>query len=208
MGTSLYELIRSDIIAGVYRPGEPLGETALATKYGKSRTPIREALQRLQDERLIERTTRGVQVRVSTPEEILDIYEVRITLEGAAARSAATRHTDLDLVTLRRAHEAMTAYTGTSGSERAELNRVFHEAIWTASHSPTLLDLLIRLNTHLIRYPTSTLTHGERWERVLVEHLELMDAIENRDSETARRLAEAHMSGARDVRLQMYGATP
>ncbi|MFC7404662.1 GntR family transcriptional regulator [Georgenia alba] len=203
MATGVYEHIREAIVRGELAPGEALGEVALARRFGTSRTPVREALHRLEIEAIVERTSRGVRVRVSSPEEILDIYEVRITLESSAAKLAATRATDLDRVRLRAAQESMAA-VGDSPVERADTNRVFHEAIWQASHSPTLVDLLHRLNVHLIRYPSTTLAHGDRWAEVLREHEELLAAIDARDADLAHRIAEAHMTGARDVRLRMY----
>lgn len=203
MATGVYERIREAIVRGEFAPGEPLGEVALARRYGTSRTPVREALHRLEIEAIVEPTSRGVRVRPSSPEEILDIYEVRITLESAAAKTAASRATELDRARLRTAQKAMVAI-GDSPVERAHANRVFHEAIWQASHSPTLVDLLHRLNVHLIRYPSTTLAHGDRWEVVLREHEELLAAIERCDSEAAHRIAEQHMTGAREVRLRMY----
>lgn len=109
----------------------------LAAEFGKSRTPVREALHRLEIENLVERVPRGMRVRTSSPEEILDIYEVRIMLEGAAAKAAAERATEFDRTQLRSAQRAM-------------------------------------------------------------------GAIEARDGEAARRIAEHHMFGPREVRLQMY----
>lgn len=207
MATSVYEGIRADILSGHFQPGAALGEIALATKYGTSRTPVREALQRLEHEQLVERTTKGVHVKASTPEEILDIYDVRTTLEGAAARAAAERRTELDLMRIRAAHESMKSLQGEDGRARAESNRVFHEAVWSASHSPTLVDLLNRLHVHLIRYPTTTLSFGDRWQSALDEHEQLIAAITAKDAAEAARIAEHHMQGARDVRLQMYAAT-
>ncbi|HET9565043.1 MAG TPA: FCD domain-containing protein, partial [Mycobacterium sp.] len=144
-----------------------------------------------------------MRVRPSSPEEILDIYEVRITLEGAAAKAAAERATEFDRTQLRSAHRAMIDVKD-NAEAKAAANRRFHEAIWTASHNPSLVDLLHRLNVHLIRYPSTTLTYGDRWETVLREHEELLGAIEARDGEAARRIAEHHMFGAREVRLRMY----
>jgi DNA-binding GntR family transcriptional regulator len=180
-----------------------LGESALATEFGISRTPVREALHRLEIERLVERAARGARVRTSSPEEILDIYEVRITLEAAAAKQAALRSTELDRMRLRSAHEAMLR-AGDDPAVRAKANRTFHEAIWQASHSPTLDDLLQRLNVHLIRYPTTTLSYDDRWEAVLAEHEQLLEAIEARDGDRAHAIAERHLAGAREVRLRMY----
>ncbi len=203
MATSLYEELRDAILTGRFAPGQVLSENALAAEYGKSRTPVREALHRLEIEALVERAPRGVRVRTSSPEEILDIYEVRITLEGAAAKAAAERATELDRTRLRSAHQAMLDVEDTSEA-KAAANRRFHEAVWTASHNSTLVDLLHRLNVHLVRYPSTTLTYGDRWEAVLREHDELLGAIEARDGEAARRIAEHHMFGVRDVRLRMY----
>lgn len=205
MATSVYEQIREAILSGRFGPGHVLSENALATEFGISRTPVREALHRLEIEQLVERAARGVRVRASSPEEILDIYDVRITLEAAAAKQAALRATELDRMRLRSAQDGMRR-AGDDPAARAAANRAFHEAIWQASHSPTLDDLLRRLNVHLIRYPTTTLTWGDRWEEVLAEHEELLDAIEARDAERARDIAERHMAGAREVRLRMYAA--
>lgn len=201
---SVYEQLRSDILAGELPPSSPVSEAALAEKYGTSRTPIREALQRLQNDQLVERTTRGMQIKATTPEEILDIYEVRVTLEGAAARGAARRHTAFDMARLKAAQEAMRSIENGEDRQRAEANRAFHEALWSASHSPTLVDLLGRLSIHLHRYPTTTLSYTNRWDVVLREHDELLEAIAAGDADRAARIAEEHMSGARDVRLQMY----
>lgn len=206
MATSVYEQLREAILQGTFAPGQVLSENALAAEFGKSRTPIREALHRLEIEALVERVPRGMRVRASSPEEILDIYDVRITLEGAAAKAAAERASELDRARLRSAQRAMVEADDTPQAKAAS-NRQFHEAIWTASHSPALVDLLHRLNVHLVRYPTTTLTHGDRWTAVLREHEELLAAIEARDGEAARRIAEHHMSGAREVRLRMYADT-
>jgi DNA-binding GntR family transcriptional regulator len=203
MATSVYEELRDAILTGHFAPGQLLSENALAAEFGKSRTPVREALHRLEIENLVERVPRGMRVRTSSPEEILDIYEVRITLEGAAAKAAAERATEFDRMQLRSAQRAMVEVEDNAG-EKAAANRRFHEAIWTASHNSTLVDLLHRLNVHLIRYPSTTLTYGDRWEAVLREHEDLLTAIEARDGEAARRIAEHHMFGAREVRLMMY----
>lgn len=197
-----YEQIRDAILSGAYEGGRVLSENALAAEFGTSRTPVREALHRLELEKLIERGPRGALVRATSPEEILDIYDVRVTLEGSAAQRAAEHATALDLVRLRARQDDMRALT--DPSRRAASNHAFHEALWAASHSPTLIDLLDRLGLHLRRYPTSTLDDDDRWATALTEHDELIDAIERRDPAAARDLAERHMSAAREVRLKMY----
>jgi len=203
MATTVYDEIRGAIVAGRIVPGQMLSENQLATDFGTSRTPIREALHRLEIESLVERLPRGVRVRETSPEEIIDIYDVRITLEGAAARAAAERATELDRRRMRVAQDAM-VQAGDDSRDRANTNRQFHESVWTASHSPTLVDLLHRLNVHLVRYPTTTLEGDERWHAVLEEHESLLQAIESRDPLRAREIAETHMTAAREVRMQMY----
>lgn len=202
MATTVYERIRDAILEGELEPGRVLSENQLAGEYGASRTPVREALHRLEVEMLVERAGRSLRVRETSPEEILDIYDVRITLEGSAARGSATRATELDRARLAAAAEAMRT-TGGDPKRRAAVNRDFHEALWAASHSPTLIDLLHRLHVHLVRYPTTTLEGDDRWQAVLDEHDALLAAIERRDADEAQRIAESHMAAAREVRLRM-----
>lgn len=203
-GVDVYQQLREAIVDGTLDADAPLTELTLAAKYNVSRTPVREALRRLEQDGLVERGARGMQVRGRSPEEILELYEVRITLEGAAARAAAERRTDLDLLKLERVHSSMVE-TSTDDPERlATANRKFHEAIWATSHNATLVDLLGRLHAHLIRYRETTLTYHDRWAAVLDEHRQLIEAIKAGDRERAGRIAEEHMTGARNVRLQMY----
>lgn len=206
MKSSVYDLIREAILTGALAPGQTLSENALAERFGASRTPVREALHRLEIEQLVERASRSVHVRETSPEEILDIYYVRISLEGAAAKGAAERASELDIARLKVA--AQNLKEATSPGERALTNRLFHEAMWSASHSPTLIDLLERLNVHLIRYPRTTFEREERWRDAVREHDQILEAVTNRDGASARQLAEAHMTAAREVRLQMMTETP
>jgi DNA-binding GntR family transcriptional regulator len=200
----IYQELREAIVDGTLDADTPLTEVALAARYNVSRTPVREALRRLEQDGLVERGARGMQLRDRSPEEILEIYEVRITLEGAAARAAAERRTDLDLLKLERVHSSMLETSTEDPERRAAANRTFHEAIWATSHNATLVDLLGRLHAHLIRYRETTLTYHDRWATVLDEHRQLIDAIKAGDRERAGRIAEDHMTGARNVRLQMY----
>lgn len=204
MSKSMYEDLRQEIVTGTYSPGEALRENTLAERFGTSRTPVREALRRLEQDGLVERGARGMQVRAPKPEEILEIYEVRIVLETAAARAAAERHTQFDLVRLDQIHEAMLHTETNDPSHMAESNRRFHEHLWIASHNSTLVTMLHRLNTHLVQYRETTLAHGDRWKDVLSEHEAMLEAIRNHNAVAAATLAEEHMTAARNTRLQMY----
>ena len=205
MSTRVYERLREEIVSGRLESGAPLVEATLAGRYGTSRTPVREALRRLEQDGLVERGDRGLRVRARGPEEILEIYEARILLEGAAARGAAERSTRLDLMRLKNAADVMAAADPGDPGAMAAANQAFHEEIWAASHNSTLVDLLTRLNSHITRYPATTLTSPGRWQEALSEHAELMLAIESRDRDKANLVAANHMTRARDIRLRMYG---
>jgi DNA-binding GntR family transcriptional regulator len=200
----LYERIKGAILSGDLAPGQQLVETTLATSYGVSRTPVRQALTRLEQDGLIERTHRGLVVRERSPDEILDIYEVRIGLEASAASTAATRRTTMDLIALRRLDEQMGAMDGSDAPAIAVANREFHQAIWTASHSKPLIDLLTRLNLHLARFTATTLSEPGRWQQARDEHRDILSAIEDRDPERAARVAAHHFETARNLRLAIW----
>ena len=199
-----YDKLQHAIIDGTLPPGTPLVEGSLAEWCGVSRTPVREALMRLEQDGLVERSDRGMIVRERSPEEILDIYEIRIVLEETAARLAAERHTSMDRMRLERALKAAEELDDPDGALRAQRNQAFHETVWLASHNDALVDLLHRLNRHLTRYPATTLTYGDRWDEGLRQHRELVDAITSRDSDAAGQSARGHFTEARDIRLALW----
>jgi DNA-binding GntR family transcriptional regulator len=201
----VYERLCDEIVSGRLADGAPLVEATIASRYGTSRTPVREALRRLEQDGLVERADRGLRVRSRGPEEILEIYEVRILLEAAAARHAAERGTRLDLIRIRHAMDSMPVVDPGDPDAMAAANRVFHKEVWAASRNGTLIDLLTRLNSHVARYPATTLTSPGRWAEALREHAELLRAIESHDGDAAARIAGRHMTSARDIRLRMYG---
>jgi DNA-binding GntR family transcriptional regulator len=202
--SDVYDKLRDEIVTGEFGPGTPLGEEALAQRYGTSRTPVREALRRLEQDGLVERGARGMRVRARSPEEILEIYEARVPLEATVAAAAAQRRTELDLIRIRAAQTAMDAAGDGEPAAMAAANRAVHEAIWAAGHNGTLIDLLVRLNNHLTRYPATTLAVPGRWEEARQEHEAIIAAIAGRDSGRASELAAAHMSRARELRLRIW----
>lgn len=208
MSGDAYERLRAEIVDGTAPPGTPLIEAVIATRLGISRTPVREALRRLEQDGLVERTGRVVAVRSCSPEEILEIYAVRIALEGLAARLAAEARNEFDLAQLNERHLRMTTLGNNPADPTvmAVTNRGFHEALWASSHNRTLIDLLVRLNSHLSRYTATTLASPGRWKTVLADHEQLIAAIAARDVERAADLAGTHMAAARDIRLRLYAS--
>jgi DNA-binding GntR family transcriptional regulator len=197
MKTSIYEELRDDIVGGLFEPGSPLVETTLAEHYGVSRTPIHEALLQLLRDGLVERSDRGIAVAERSPEKILEIYEVRILLEAAAARLAATRRTELDLNRLARTQDDMANLKEGETALRVRANTIFHEQLWQASHNSTLVEMMQRLIVRLGRYPETTLDYPGRWQAVLAEHKALLAAIRDGDADEAERIADEHMTAAR-----------
>lgn len=206
--TPVHEQLRRDILAQVFTSDEPLTEAKLTERYGASRTPVREALQRLEQDGLVQRRGKVVVVRTHSAEEIIDIYESRIVLEQAAASKAAAKSTPLDLRLLEATLQKMRELDTADGRALAETNRTFHSLLWHATHSPSLIGLLERLDQQVRRYTLTTLTFPGRWAEVLADYAELLRAIEAKDQEAAGQIAARHMSEALNIRLKMYAEDP
>lgn len=201
-----YELLKQAVLRGEFRPGEPLREVQLAQWCGVSRTPVREALRRLEQDGLIRWEGSALTVRRRSPEEILDIYATRIVLESTAAAVAADRRTDHDLRQLEWALERGASASPEDPTALVEINGAFNRRVWHASHNESLIDLLERLHLHLGRYPETTLVAPGRWEQSKIAHRELVDAITERDGERAGRIATRHFTEAREIRLALFAA--
>jgi DNA-binding GntR family transcriptional regulator len=203
---SPYDRIKQAIADGVLLPGEPLVEIALAEWCEVSRTPIREALTRLEQDGLVARTDRGLVVRERSHEEILDIYDVRVVLEGTVTRAAAARRSAIDLIHIRRASDAFKHAPEGDGEALAATNRDFHRAVWAASHNEALFDLLDRLQFHVARDPHTTLTRKGRRREAVDEHGAIVAAIEEQNLAQAEALAWSHFRRARDLRLEILAS--
>ncbi|WP_347110916.1 GntR family transcriptional regulator [Paenarthrobacter sp. S56] len=208
MASPIHQRLREDILASVFAPDEPLTEAKLTERYGASRTPVREALQRLEQDGLVERRGKAVVIRTHSAEEIIDIYESRIILEQAAAAKAAVKATALDRQLLMGLLTQMRQLDADEGRSLAETNRAFHAQLWRATHSPSLIGLLERLDQQVRRYTLTTLTYPGRWAVVLADYTKLLAAIDDGDSALAGEIAARHMSDALAIRLKMYAEDP
>lgn len=204
MPSSVYEEIRTWILSTTAITSDMLVERTLAQMFGVSRTPIREALQRLEQDGLIERVGQRLRITVRTPEQILEIYDARIVLEASAARGAALRRTELDLVRLQAVHEEMSRLTPEQSGQRRAFNQRFHDCIWMASHNAAVLDVLRRLVMHERREERPTIALPGRWEHILGAHQELIEAIRAQRPEEAERIAAEHMTAARAAFMQEF----
>jgi DNA-binding GntR family transcriptional regulator len=202
---SAYERIKHAILDGTFEPGEALVEATVGEWCGVSRTPVREALSRLEHDGMVIGTGKGMTVRQRTPGEIQDIYDTRISLEVTAGRFAAERRSQIDLVLIEKMCTAAEAVDeGAAPQVLADANRELHRTIWQASHNQAVIDLLDRVNLHLMRYPETTLTIPGRWKTSLLEHRDLVAAIAAGDRELAGNISEKHFTAARDLRLARW----
>jgi DNA-binding GntR family transcriptional regulator len=198
----LYERIRNDIVEGELTPGSRLVEATLASRYGASRTPVREALRELEHDGLVERRERGATVRQPTAEQIEEIYEVRCLLESAAVGVAAERHGEIDEVRLAALLEEMEALDPTDVPGRVRLNGEFHQALWRASQNQVMVEMLERLYANMKSLPLTTLDDDDRWRESIKEHRGLLEAVAARDPERASSLMSDHLRSGRDLRLR------
>ncbi len=199
-----YEKLRDAILSSELEPGTLLIESSLATLFNVSRTPIREALTRLEQDGLLARDRNRLIVRERTPDEILDIYEVRILLEAAVAHDAAERRTSHDIRKLQSLLTKWNSVDQKNDLQMLEVNREFHMTIWRASHNESLIDLLARLNLHIARFPATTLSSPGRWDQAGKEHVAIVRALELRDGAGASQLAKEHFQNARDIRFTLW----
>ena len=203
---AVYRGLRADIIRGAIPPGRRMTEEGLATQFGVSRTPVREAVQRLETEGLLERTPYyGITVRQMAPKEIEDVYIVRSDLEGLAARLAARTMSDQEQTKLNVLHDKLDQAVASGDVDLlASLNYQFHGAILKATGNDALEAIMHDIHVRLARLQRSTLGYPGRAERALAEHRALLDALLDRDAERAGRLARAHIDNALQVRLLMH----
>jgi DNA-binding GntR family transcriptional regulator len=202
----LYNWLRAAILAGELRPHERLVETTIADLASVSRTPVREALHRLEVDGLVgEGEGGGLEVIGFSLDELADLCAVRETLEGMATELAAVSRSELELATLRSIVATEEDLVGDEGAVEhlIELNHSFHETLWRSARNRYLADELKHLRSLIERLQESTLRSRERLEQAISEHKAIVDALEQRDANAAGMLARLHFRNAMATRLAM-----
>ncbi|QGX97721.1 GntR family transcriptional regulator [Roseovarius faecimaris] len=200
--TDAYTLILDAIDSGVYKPGDRLVESDLAERLGVSRTPIREALQRLETQSLLTRDGRSLIVSSLDHNQLAELYVVRAELEGLAANLAARHATDEEVRVLRDMVEDDKKLLG-DPKAMSRANRRFHKQIHLASHNRFLVQQLDLVHRSMALLATTSLAAVGRDEAALAEHDAIVTAIENRDSNAAGEALRAHISKAFVTRLKL-----
>ena len=190
--------LEEEILTGKLKKGDTLAEIALSKRLGVSRTPLRAALHRLAEEGLIEiAPNRGAVVIGVGKEELVDIYKIRMRLEGLASREAAMRISDEDKKKLRDSVELSEFYIVKQDTEHLkELDSEFHNIIYKASGNRLLYKTLSELHRNIKVYRKLSLTVPERLEKSVMEHREILNAIEAGDADTADALTFRHIEAA------------
>lgn len=201
---SPYAQLRERITSGECVPGTMLVPATVGTEMGLSRTPVREALQRLEFDGLVIKVTRGYMVRERTEEEVLAICDARIALESAAAFSAATRRSEIDLARLTSLFDR--AHSASDPASALRLHNEWHTALRNAAHNATIAELMERLDAQLAAYDTEEAKAPGNLDAIETEHRAILDAIVAGNGEQARALMTAHQERTRDLRIAAMAA--
>lgn len=198
LADQVFERLESDILLGKYTRGQYLTELALVEDLGVSRTPIREALRRLEQEHVIEISSRGILVLGVTAEDLADIYAMRLEVEPMVAARAALVATEDEIKELREAVELQQYYVGRHDSDRIKyMDSRFHEILYQASHSTVFYDTLLPLHKKVQKFRKASVENESRADKSMAEHNAILSAIEKRDSEAAAVAMRAHVENAK-----------
>ncbi|WP_432449330.1 GntR family transcriptional regulator [Aliiroseovarius marinus] len=197
-----YEMILEAIDLGTYKPGDRLVESELADRFGVSRTPIREALQRLETQSLLTRDGRSLIVASLDHNQLAELYVVRAELEGLAASLAAQHAAPEEIRVLREMVEDDRNRLDDPAA-LARSNRRFHKQLHLASHNRYLVQQLDLVHRTMALLATTSLAAEGRSETAVAEHDAIVTAIEARDQDAARSALRAHISKAFETRIKL-----
>ena len=197
-----YGLILEAIDIGLYKPGDRLVESELADRFGVSRTPIREALQRLETQSLLARDGRSLIVASLDHNQLAELYVVRAELEGLAASLAAQHAAPEEIRVLREmVEDDRLRLDDPAGLARS--NRRFHKQLHLASHNRYLVQQLDLVHRTMALLATTSLAAEGRSEKAVGEHDAIVSALEARDCQAAHAALKAHISKAFETRLKL-----
>lgn len=196
----VFAQLEEDIISGKYTAGQKLTENMLSQNLNVSRTPVREAIRQLELEGLVESIpNKAIIVTGVTKEDIQDIYEIRISIEGLAARRAAQNISEEELEHLKEITDLQEFYTMKQDMKQlVKIDGDFHENIFKASGSKTLKNVLSTFHHNLKKARSDSFGRPIRAEAVLKEHRDIYSALKNRDSIKAEHFMIIHVKNARN----------
>ncbi len=203
LADQVFEKLENDIIHGVYPRGEVLTELKLVELLGVSRTPIREALRRLEQERLIEDTGKGSLVLGITSDDLLDIMNIREKIEGLAAYYACINMTPEGIKELEHIMDLQDFYFAKWDVEHLrQADDMLHDAICELSQRAVIRDTLVPLHRKTRRYRKTAMQNKERAVISLQEHHAIVDALREGDADKAKAVMDTHITKAKNYMLE------
>jgi DNA-binding GntR family transcriptional regulator len=197
------------ILSGQFKPRERLVEMDLISRFGVSRTVIREALKKLEAKGLIRTTPyRGAMVADLTVEEIEEIYFVRAELEKIAARLVLEHITQSEIQNLKKLAKEVERHLREKSHQIIEMDSEFHRMIFRACRNSYLYDMIdfLRTKAHIVRFNAWSLPH--RIEQSILEHREMIRAIEDRNLSQFEKLILKHLTFSKDSYMSQLKGMP
>ena len=191
----VFNTLRQAILRGEMEPGERLMEIALAERLGVSRTPIREAMRKLEQEGLVVMIPRrGAQVANITEKDLNDVLEVRIALENVAIEKACARMSEEEMSRLWLAAKEF-EHTIAEGNlvKLAEADVAFHEVIYQASDNKRLIQVLNNMREQTYRYRYEYVKGNSTYNQLIDEHAKIIAGFEKKDSEYVKAIMHTHL---------------
>ena len=204
-GQSVFLTLEEEILSGALKPGDTLTEIALSERLGVSRTPLRAAIHALAEEGLVEVVpNKGAVVLGVSRNDLVEIYDIRMRLEGIAASLAAQRISDEALAKLSESVELSEFYLMKNDSDHLkELDSDFHNILYKSSGNRHLCKILSELHRNIRSYRKMSLSVPERLKTSVEEHKQLLSAIKSRDEAMAEKIAVEHIRAALDNLLSL-----
>ena len=197
LADQVFEHIERDILSGKYERGEIITESKLSAELGVSRTPIREALRRLEQEHLIEESGKGSIVIGISEKDLEDIFLIRKQLECLAASMAAKNHTDEQLAELKETLELQEFYVTKADTEHVKyMDNKFHRILYKLTGSTVFYDTLVPLHRKIQKYRRASLQSTSRAAESVQEHRKIYEAIARGDEELAYKTVLEHIENA------------
>lgn len=205
LAEQVFERLENEILSGRYPIGAVLTEMKLATDLGVSRTPIREALHRLEAEHLLEIGAKGIRIVGISKQDLIDIFSVRARVEGLAARAAAERISEENLAQLREALELQEFYVPRNDPDHVRsMDSRFHSLLYRAGGSTVLEDVLLPLHRKVQKYRRASVSNHARAVASAAEHRRIYEAIAAHDPESAERETRLHIENAARHIIEAY----
>lgn len=197
LADQVFERLESDILTGKYQRGEILTEMKLCHELGVSRTPVREALRRLEQEHIIEECAKGMLVLSITAEDAENIYNIRRHIEGLAAAACARQITDEQLQELQDVVELQEFYVQKRDAEKIKaMDSEFHQKVYKYSGSPVFYDTLVPLHKKIQKFRKTSIMDKSRAKSSTAEHRQVFEAIAAHDPVAAEKAMVEHVCKA------------